>query len=564
MGTKSALRSHLDLELVRSSLSDSVLPSEDPDDEDFYALSELLVVGLVVVVPFASLVGDVPLLLSIPLVGGAYGCYAAWTGRIFESLVSGVFVLAIFNANVPVVATEGIASLGVLLVDPLAVGLLAILLYDHDYTPGDVRGSLSDVDRTTVRANWWVICSVGGFGMFVLWTFLSGIVGNGPSRLAALLYAVQETRHLLLLVVAVLTVRRIGVLAALYPLLFSIGGNLYYGVLQALHGDTFGLTYLGDGSAETFSSLVLGPLLIQEGFYAGGFVGEGRPLVMLLLLLLPFLLFVLVYGSKTGALIATVATVTIALHVRLVISDAAVGAMGLSLLVFTAILVGIGLHERDRRYLRGLAGSALGMGTLIWLFTGLKRRGPTGRLFDATGQVGGSIPSPELVGAGRALSAGLATTVVGTVQSAIVPLQLWFFGLDTLGIRLEQYLAAVRIALEHPLFGLGGQNFHLVAGSYISKPDLSIHNLYLAQLAATGIPGFTFFMISVGTVAVIAVQEAYRAEDERRLLWSCVVVGLVGFHALSFWVVAQNFQIALNGFWLFSGIVVGARAIDAS
>jgi O-antigen ligase len=123
--------------------------------------------------------------------------------------------------------------------------------------------------------------------------------------------------------------------------------------------------------------------------------------------------------------------------------------------------------------------------------------------------------------------------------------------------RLQQYIAAVDIGFQYPLFGIGGMNFPLVAESYGLPDPIEIHNIYLSVLASTGIPGAVLFLLSISAVLVIAGKKALSTENDR-LFWAMLVCGILGFHAYSFWVTIHAGGVAYLVFWVLAGAVVGA------
>lgn len=126
-------------------------------------------------------------------------------------------------------------------------------------------------------------------------------------------------------------------------------------------------------------------------------------------------------------------------------------------------------------------------------------------------------------------------------------------------IRLQQYAAAIEIGLTYPLFGIGGENFLLVAESYgVSRP-IVIHNAYLGYLAAIGIPGALLFIGSLIAVLLIAVAETVRTSNDDRLLWGMLACGLLGFYAFSFWTSGWKYEAPYMTFWVLAGAIVGAR-----
>jgi hypothetical protein len=135
---------------------------------------------------------------------------------------------------------------------------------------------------------------------------------------------------------------------------------------------------------------------------------------------------------------------------------------------------------------------------------------------------------------------------------------------STLGVRFDQYSAALDIVRHRPLFGIGGSNFNIVAPTYGVPMEMSIHNVFLAYLAATGIPGLLFFLTAVGAVALIAARQALVPEADRQLLALGLLAGLGGYLAFAFWTTMHNSTPAMATFWSVCGIGIGAYAREPS
>jgi O-antigen ligase len=89
---------------------------------------------------------------------------------------------------------------------------------------------------------------------------------------------------------------------------------------------------------------------------------------------------------------------------------------------------------------------------------------------------------------------------------------------------------------------------------------MAIHNIFFAYLAATGYPGLTLFLISLGAVFVGTLRRSLRAPREYQILSIGLLAGLVGFLAYAFWTTMHNSTIAMAIFWGVCGVAVGADA----
>jgi uncharacterized membrane protein YgcG len=525
-------------------------------------MAVFLITSLVFVTPVLVVGLGVPLLAVLPLVGVVYASYAYRTNRLSAGLLSGFFVLSIFGANIPLLSGPEKAYFSIYIVDLLAISILAGLVY-HD-----------GLDWHSIYQSKLKIGAVLGFVVFVCWSYASAAIGNGPSQFASALFAMQQTRYLLLFLVTIFVIKETSLFVGLYPLLLSILGNLFYAVAEALAGRTFGLTYLGDAGGRELFELTFGPLTLPTGLYAGGFVGDTRILISLALLLLPFLVYWGVYGSQRVSIVAILGILSAVYIIRFGETDAGWMASLIVLGLTAALWAWLSLSENDFGLLSGCILSLSGIGASMLLyqqrfydFFAEESPDPTnessnestsGNATESTGGSNGTTSSSEgaAAGGGGSGDGGMSVNEWITELFSYIPL----IKVDTLGVRLSQYAAAVEILLTYPLFGIGGYNFVLVAEEYGVPSALGVHNTFFSHLAATGIIGLISYSVSVLAVVGLVVVHIRRASQRRRLLWGCILTGLIGFHAYSFWVVIYGWHASNVAFWLLSGIVVGASS----
>jgi hypothetical protein len=519
-----------------------VAPIATPEEatiEDIVITSLFLVVSLTVVTPVAVLLAGIPLLAVVALVGLAYAGFCVRTRRVASGAVSALFVLSIFGANVPLFAGEDRVHLSIYLVD-----LLALVLF---------LGCAADLPAVVrrVRTRRITLVAVGGLVVFVFWSYLAAIVGNGPSRVAAVVFAIQQTRYLFLFVVALLLVHRTDIRFAVYPLVISVAGNLVYAVAEAVVGHTLGLTYLGDTDGKLLGEFAVGPLAFQSGTYAGGYVGNIRELILLLLLTGSVFVFWSAYGDRLLAVASAVGVALVAFVVRLGDTDAGWMSLILVLSLVAAAFTLRAVATRDRGSARGALTAVTGIILSILLHA------------DRFGS--GSSES----GAGTGSSTGAVT---GTTSGDASPRE-WLLEtvsvipgvrVNTLGIRLTQYAAAIDVGFTYPLFGIGGYNFIFVSQEYGLPPKLGVHNTLLSHLAAVGIPGSFAYLAAISATLVLLLERVTLTSERTRLFWGCVLAGTLAFHAYSFWVVAYTWLAANAGFWMLSGAVVGAVGTKTS
>lgn len=512
-----------------------------------YAL--FLTALLVAVVPVVALTTGVPALLLVILAGLLYAAVLLATENVFQGLCAAVFVLVTFAANVPLIQLPigggGYTDpqLEILLVDIVAIPFAGLLL-------------------------WWLYSGkisisfgrerIAGYALagFVGWSLLAALVANGPSRLAALFYVVVQFRYLLLFAIAAVVVKYIGIHSAVYSLAIAVLGQSAYAVAETLNRGSFGLTRLGDAPGSVPARVfAIGPLQFESAIYAGGFVGTTRVLIAFLLLVIPVLIAIVVRRSTPWKIAAAMTLIASTFLVRVGRADS-----GWMAFLFTALLIAVALcalwltADTDHTIRDGMFDYAAGIGSVIgsaalsvFLFSQREisktSTGETGESVDTGGSSEGSSSAQE----GSETGSDAIIQVLNHVP---------FIDTANLSIRLQQYIAAINIGLQYPLFGIGGMNFPLVAESYGLPWPIAIHNVYLSVLASTGIPGMLLFLLSIGAVLVIAGKMAL-SPDGDRLFWAMLVCGILGFYAYLFWVTVYN-GVAALAFWVLAGAVVGA------
>ncbi|EMA54329.1 polysaccharide deacetylase [Halococcus thailandensis JCM 13552] len=517
----------------------------------------MLTVLLVAIVPIVALTTGLPVLALVAVAGLFYTATLLATESIFEGLSAAIFVLVTFSANVP---------------------LVELPLGGEEYTTPILNALLVDVVVIPFAGLmlWWLYSGkislnfgrerIVGYALagFVCWSLLAGLVGNGPSRLAGLFYVVVQLRHLVLFTISAVIVKYIGIRSAVYSLGIAIVGQLMYAMAEILNYGSFGLTYLGDSGSGPGPAFSVGPLQFEYALYAGGFAGTSRILVALLLLVIPVIVAIVVRRSIVWKLAAAVALVCSTLLVRVSQTDS-----GFAAFLFTALLMAIALctlwiatdttdrtpRDRTSDYVSGIS-STVGLAALsVFLFT-RREISRTSRSTKATGTSGGDSASGTSAFGG--VSSTRSNSEVGSDFMIQIANQIPFIETTNFSIRLQQYIAAIDIGLQYPLFGIGGMNFPLVAESYGLPRPIEIHNIYLSILASTGFPGAVFFLLSISAVLVIAGKKAMSSESDH-LFWAMLICGMLGFHAYSFWVTIHSGGVAYLVFWVLAGTVVGAN-----
>ena len=500
------------------------------------ALAASLVVGLVAVAPavawllgLAGLSGPLPVFVGVGVVGAGYGLLVLLADRLTLGAIVATVVTATFAADFPLAAGANAlpGSLGpeLWLVHLPLLGLAGLLA---------ARGAFSASSFSRVE---YVL------GAFVAWSGVVALVAPAPRPDVALYYALFSLFCLLAFGAARRGVRSglvtlPGVLAAF---LVAVGGHVAFAALQLANQDVFGLSALGETTRiGSRTAIGLGPLgSFHIGVFVSGFTGGSGPLSVLLVLALPLALAVAIRREgreRVGMLLAVVAMAAI---LRFTAKDAARGAAMIAVALFGAYLVG---EHRERLlarpgWRRRLAPHAAlavaAVGSLFLPSTIAAREGP-----GSPGSGGGSAAAG---GAG------------GSAPELAVP----FFNLNTLPVRIAQYVVGADIALRHPLLGVGGGNFRYVATDYgVAAIDgVALHNLYLSLLVGTGLPGLALYSLALALV-LLAGWRLLRARTADRTFVAALLAGFVGFLAVSFWVLPLRFTYALPA-WLLAGALVG-------
>jgi hypothetical protein len=490
----------------RFGTTDNALPVDGNAVGRYVWTALLLTALLAVCVPVIAAATGLP---TPALVVGAGCCYLAVvlvSGHVRAGLVSAAVVLTLFDIAVTLVDGPGIATVDLVAADIITVPLLAVLLYET------VNDGLS------VRFNGRSLAAVSLFA-FVGWAFVAALVANGVSLAAAVMYAIEQLRNLVVFAVAALVVRRVDVRCVLYPFLIAVAGNLLVSLGQIANGGMLGFPFLGEPPDRYLRSFALGSFDIATGFYAGGFVGHGRELVMVLLLALPLAVVVAVRRAwlspfVVGAIAASV------LSIRVADTDAGWA---------TLVLLGVGF------------GACL----TVWLLFAARRRFST--------------PVTAAAGAGAAaVWGGLASALWVLVRSGDGGSLI--FRTNTLGVRIEEYITAIQVAVKYPLFGIGGKNFYLLSERYGLPADIGVHNTLLTNLAATGFVGGGLYLLAIVAVAFVAVRLAVSTNGIERLLWVAMLASMAAFHAYSSWMAAYHWTVGNAAFWLLAGATVGAAS----
>jgi hypothetical protein len=127
----------------------------------------------------------------------------------------------------------------------------------------------------------------------------------------------------------------------------------------------------------------------------------------------------------------------------------------------------------------------------------------------------------------------------------------------TLISRLEMNYAAIRLAIDNPVFGIGGMAF-LPNSEQIVGSTTYIHNSTLANLAFLGVFGFILYILFHSSLLVLAAKKLVWADGlSSRSFWIVMLTALLGIILLSQWQVVHYFTQSRIGYWIFAGIIIG-------
>jgi hypothetical protein len=518
-------------------------------------LAVLLVVGLVFGAPlFAATVNalgiplPLPILFGILLVGGVYGVVALVLRRVVLGLSVAVIVTATFAANVPL-GTVNIypGTLGPqlwLLQLPLLalVGVFAI------------RGTYTRESVTVVELL---------FGAYVLWSVLSALFGIAPRQDTALYYALYMLNPLLAFGVSYRSIRErvLTFQQMLSVFVITVVGHAAFGIVQFINQAPFGLTFLGEtGRGWTTNVINLGPLgEFKIGVLVSGFTGGAGPLSVLLVLAVPL---ILAFAVRTRSIrrIGTFSLAAVLVFVlRITAKDSARGALILAIVIFVALLAWSQRHvltNWETIQKRAVEYGLYCLSVVTLFFVTLypsSRSGTSSKKPVDTSNGSGAPPSDA-----TKVPKGGGQTGAGGLPIEIGQLSIPFLNLSSLGIRMQQYLAGFAIVLDYPLFGVGGANYPYVAPAYGLPAKLHghlfpLHNMYIAVLAETGIPGFLLYVSALGMV-LWSGWCLYR-DGQNRTLAAGALSAVVGYLAVSFWIVNTRLVMVVP-FWILAGALV--------
>lgn len=532
--------------------------------QETFVLTVTLLSGLIIFAPvFEALVSVAnvpvpqPLLVGVAIAWAAYGLLIIAIRRLPDGLFIGFLVAATFSADVPL--TSGAA-----LFPGHTVG--TVVMY---------YGPLVGLSGVAVALRWYqsqIPVSVYFLAAFVGATVLSAVFGGGPSATVGLWFSGFALIGLLSYLMTILAVQntRLSLSEALGVFFIVVCAQALVGLVQLVRGQPFGLWELGEASRQIVATLsfpLVGRFLL--GTHVSGFTGMAFQLAFLLVLACPLVIALYQRASGWVRLLPVGCLLIFVLLVRGSSSDAARGALIGSLLTFVVLWLIVCLPKT-------LTSQPVAGEVISKLFEKLIVGGSVIALLLYPSSAAGQISSQQVTskpstsptsGSGSAASsesAGLQNQWLLEQVESISSLAIPFFDLSNLGTRLNQYLAAVDVFLQYPLFGLGGMNFVLVGEQYgVPSPSYTeltypIHSIYFTLLAETGILGLTLFGLTVGLIFVYGYQAAKSPETDA-VVPLALLAGLSG--ALAYMlldVFLLTNAASWAQFWIVAGFVTAA------
>lgn len=558
---------------------------------DAATLAGALAVGILFVVPILAWFLRVQGVATVPAAVGplvvvcvGYGFLVYRTGRVTLGLfVAFAVFVTVWAPRLPWAPTQGSLAWSTTqnwLATVALVGLLVVYTW-HGWRP---RTYFSQTHLA--------------FGGFVLWSVVSAPFAVGPYPGFAFQFGlyVLQAWAIFAVVSWLAESGRLSLAAAAVTLAVVVVGHTVVGLAEFIEGISFGATGTIE-IAAVVSRLSLGPLgTYPVGPYVSGFVGSSAlgsllpmiaPLVFVLAvrargvrrvvwatswLLCAFVLRMTGWDTGRGAFLLGTAVVIIGLVWRYRTADAvSVSPVRTASTAFTALLAVFGvaitlLPSAD-------AGSPARVASV-------STRVPTDEAWAPLAEIIGHVLAASIarpVGAvvGRARAANETgrqavntsveygpkylspERVVSTIESLSIPL----FDLSGLAIRVRQVVAGIDLFLQHPVVGIGGANFYFVADAF-GLPQLWLHNVYVALLATTGLPGVLFYLVALGFVGAAGRRLLARANGHQNGDW-LLALGLVA--ALCAHLGTMLFQPThmraqlLFLLWVLCGLIVGTE-----
>lgn len=476
------------------------------DNDTAFVVAPTLLMGALITVAFISQFifrgSPAVAIAGIAIATAGYFALILWKGMLVEGAFGAMLVTSTFGADIP------LASRGYIQTMPRAIGpqlflfelflcalIFAIIAQQRDLTV--------PVSKPT-----WLF-----FGLIV-WCFLATAVVR-PARMdTALFFNFWLVIGFLVFVVSSITVWSTRLrLETIFKILgVAVGGHTLVAFLQFANQQPFGMTVMGENALRTTATVPVATYQVQLGVYLQGFTGFGYNLAGLHVLLLPVVIALAAATGQIHRKIVLYATAVIQiLFVFMTWNHAGIGAAVVAVFTLVVLQDISRTPQKLQNFKRTVTLAFIGIGTVFAL----------------------TLQKP----------------IVGAVLTPVI---------NTLDIRLTQYVTAIIIAIQQPLFGVGPANFYYLAVEYGLPRPIVVDNVYLELLATTGIIGMVLF---ISFVVSITRQVGFCGVQTNHTYLLPVGAGLVGFMGLAFWEVLPLFQPTLFIPWM---TLLGVIAHDAS
>jgi len=538
------------------------------DERELLFLAIVLIVGLTFLTPIAELLLEIPVLVTVVVIGLIYGIIAVLLRRLVSSFVVGLIVTSTYFANIPLASTTYLESLpgGIgpqlwLFQIPLVL-LLGFALLNY-------REFLIGVNRSEVF-----------FAGFICWTILSALFGATKQVDTALYFSLfmGEGMVTFALLRYVVQIQKVSFRTIAQVFVGTVLAHSIVGVAQFLHGGNFGLTRLGEAgpAAPAIAKISLEPIgTFHTGAYIAGFTEMSFNLGSLIILAVPIAITLAVAKSgrsRIGLIISVLVMIGV---LRVGGGDAARGGLILSLLfLFCGLVI---IYQKDiYNHLRPsvnfsrripsiktiLVNLVATIGAMCFLLYPSSNSGSTttyptgdGGISTPTGDGGTSTPTGD--GGTSTPTGNGGGLTFEEIQKLLDSLSIPYFDLSNLGIRLQQYIAGIDLFFQYPLFGIGGANFMYYSQEYGLPRGMPLHNIYIALLAETGLPGFVLYMLILVSV-IWCGWKTMNHRTNNQLLILGMICGIVAYLAFGFWDHLQlDRPTSFIPFWVLSGAIIG-------
>jgi hypothetical protein len=148
------------------------------------------------------------------------------------------------------------------------------------------------------------------------------------------------------------------------------------------------------------------------------------------------------------------------------------------------------------------------------------------------------------------------TSSTGEYLTSVEDLSVPLFDLSNLGIRIQQYVVAVDIAVQFPFFGLGGANFYYISNRVGFHTNYFMHSMYFQVLVETGFPGLLLYLGAI-TGGLYLGMKTLQSRGVNPILTLGAVAGVVGAAAHLSLNPQMTRLAAFMPFWAVLGLLVG-------